>query len=253
MNLHETITGLKGYLVVAILGAILACGYWYLSGKIVKPSKKEKSPFAVTFPTYEQAKIIVCFPGGTSGGRIWPDTNILNGTTKTFYKTIYVIEVKNQSYEAKTIKGLRLQLLSWLPVHSGDKPMNLPIYRHKETTIDLNPGVSVLFEIAYQFSLTSTRPPTEQLPVELPPDVFYGIYNPLRDPKNKLGFLNFGRGDVWGCGTHIDELPQLSTIIQPARLQLSATDIPSQEIGLKISPDKERGFKLEAFDIHESK
>jgi hypothetical protein len=117
--------------------------------------------------------------------------------------------------------------------------------------VNLNPGISVSFEIAYQYALESERPPTESIPVFIPIAEFYGIYNPLHDPTNRHGFLDICQVDrqKFSASIMINQLPALSQILSkillPKKLQLTAIDIPSQSIVLRVYPDSQRGFTIE--------
>lgn len=209
-----------------------------------QPTAQEISIFEISPPSYGQAKIVAIVPDDFKGGHIWPpDKNIPN--TTLFFKTIYVLEVKNQTQENKTIRGLHLQF-----VDRNGKFVNLPIYEQQGTTIDLDPGISVSFEIAYQYTLESERPPTEPIPVSIPVAIFNGIYNPLHDPKNKHGFLDICQVDrgKFLLGININQLPalpqKLVQIVLPKKLQLTAIDTPSQSIVLRVYPDSQRGFTI---------
>jgi hypothetical protein len=110
----------------------------------------------------------------------------------------------------------------------------------------VNAGESVLFEIAAHYTLLSINPPSEPLSTFIPKYQFYGMYNPLKNPNNKYGFLDICNYEqLLSIGIHIDQLPQLADLVQPIHLQLLATDFPSTNIILKIIPDSQRGFKIE--------
>jgi hypothetical protein len=225
---------------VLFMGVITNTGYNAIS-KL--SSYSVSSPVVIIPPTYNQARIVVLRPaeGWKSGTHhIWPGTDMVTGNTIAFFKTIYMLEVKNTQKD-KTIRGLHLQLLSSPLADYNGKFINLPIYSQKNTTVDLDPGASAFFEIAYHYTLTSERPPSEQLPISLPNTEFYGIYNFLRGSINKDEMFDICYGRIV---MHQNQLSDLSRLT-PAKILLSATDMTPQNIALRVLPDSHRGFKLE--------
>lgn len=209
-------------------------------------------PLLIAAPTHDRVRVKALIPEGATSANIWNGTGGNDGKVPVIYKIIHMLNVTNNS--SKTIRGLHLQLFDhW------ERISDLPIYGKKETKTDLNPGdPPAQFEIAYQFSLRSKHPPAahaadiEMIPAPMLNAVYYHLKegSPINGKIGPFGTLDIGRGYIQlADATPIDKVGTQEGILLPSRLQLSANDIPSLYLVLKVSPDKNTGFKIEAIAL----
>lgn len=111
MNVHQRMNGVGGYVVIALVGAILACGYWWLAGMMPKSAEKT----VASTPPVENEK---------------PPT-LLDLFKSDFSNTLRVSDTNGPAFNVQAPDGSKVEILRQLYMDFPARTKFIGFYIHR--------------------------------------------------------------------------------------------------------------------------